>query len=232
MPLAVLMAYALSDVALPWQPRRMNVSALFADAGLKESAQQADTLAVDSAKQRILFFGDSMLEGLGPRMAQWAEASGHELTYVCWYSSSTELWAQGDTLASFMRKAQPTYVMVCIGSNEQFVRDLDKRGENIDSLLAMIGSVPSIWICPPAWKEDTGINELIRSRVGQRRFFDSRRLEFRRGKDHVHPVRSSSAEWMDSVIVWMQSRETAHPITFSQPQDSVKAACHSYYLGI
>lgn len=234
LPLIVLMAYALSDVNFPYQPDKIDLSAILSrtdnDGGKMRKQTDKDTLAVDSAKQRILFFGDSMLEGLAPRLSQWAKASGHELTYVCWYSSSTKLWATTDTLARFIHNTSPTYILICLGTNEQFVNDLSKREEYISTILSTIGSTPYVWICPPAWKKDTGINELIRQRVGQKRFFDSRRLTFKRGADHVHPIFSSSKAWMDSVVVWMQSNATAHPVMFRKPQSNEKVKCRSYYL--
>ena len=46
--------------------------------------------AIDSAHQTILFFGDSMLEGLSRRFADYAVQNGHELYTVIWYSSSTQ----------------------------------------------------------------------------------------------------------------------------------------------
>ena len=46
---------------------------------------------LDTAAKNILFIGDSMLEGLSPRMAAYAKKNGHTLTSVIWYSSSTEI---------------------------------------------------------------------------------------------------------------------------------------------
>ncbi|MDE6417163.1 MAG: hypothetical protein K2K68_09095, partial [Duncaniella sp.] len=47
---------------------------------------------IDSAAQRILIIGDSMLEGLNPRLAAYAAANGHTLNSVIWYSSTTAYW--------------------------------------------------------------------------------------------------------------------------------------------
>lgn len=234
LPLIILMAYALADVKFPYQPDRIDLSALYKerDKGKIVKQHDRDTVVVDSATQRILFIGDSMIEGLGPRMSQWAEVSGHELTNVCWYGSSTEKWVESDTLRSFIKRSSPTFVMICLGSNEQFVRDIDKRARYVDAMLAAIGDIPYVWICPPAWKKDTGINDMIKERVGQKHFFDSRNLHFDRGKDHVHPVKSSFVAWMDNIAQWLQSQNTAHPIVLVEPQPETKGKCHSYYLSI
>ena len=58
----------------------------------KTEKKEAFTPApLDTARQRILFFGDSMLEGLSRRFADYAEANGHDLQTVLWYSSTTQL---------------------------------------------------------------------------------------------------------------------------------------------
>ena len=63
-----------------------------------DSCQLADSLSlvvepqvvVDTLPQRILFVGDSMLEGLSPRLAAYAKHNGHELYSVIWYGSTTK----------------------------------------------------------------------------------------------------------------------------------------------
>ena len=46
---------------------------------------------MDTTAKTILFIGDSMLEGLGPRLAAYCDRSGNRLIEVIWYSSSTRL---------------------------------------------------------------------------------------------------------------------------------------------
>jgi hypothetical protein len=192
--------------------------------------EKADSLVVDSLKidsmipqnkldttqQRILFFGDSMVEGLSKRMRKYAKENGHELLNVIWYSSSTKWWSQTDTLEHYLRKHRPTYLMISIGGNELFVRDLKKRDKYIKDILARLQGLPYVWISPPNWKPDTGICDLILNNVGKTHYFNSERLTFRRGKDHMHPTFSSAAQWMDSVAVWMQD-SCAHRIKMRYP---------------
>ena len=49
------------------------------------------------AQKRLLVVGDSMLEGLSPRLASYARLNGHKLYTVIWYSS---------TPTAFLRKPQ------------------------------------------------------------------------------------------------------------------------------
>ena len=193
-------------------------SALESDCDVMESDEPSE-MPLDTTKQTILFFGDSMLEGLSRRLCDYAMENDYELHTICWYSSTSEIWAKSDTLDYFIDKFQPTYIMICLCSNEQFVKDLPKRAEYIDKIIARLGNRPYIWIAPPSWKEDTGINQLISEKVGDKRFYDSTKLKFVRGRDHVHPTFRSAESWMDSIAVWMQSQATLHPIVMNPPSE-------------
>lgn len=177
----------------------------------------------DDSPQRILFIGDSMLEGLARRFYDYAVRNGHDLHTVLWYSSNSERWAKTRTLDYYMQKVQPTYVVICLCSNELFVRDMDNRDQNIKTILRKLGDVPYVWISPPNWKDDTGINEVIIRNVGMDRYFDSRHLELERGKDHMHPTFSAAAQWFDLVAAWLSSDDTAHPIVMEVPTEKAKS---------
>ncbi len=101
---------------------------------------------LDTAAQTILFIGDSMLEGLGPRLAAYAEKNGHTLYTVIWYSSTSEVWGQSDKLAHYMDMVKPTYVFVCLGANELFVSDIaNKRRGYVRKIISDIDTVPYVW---------------------------------------------------------------------------------------
>jgi len=170
----------------------------------------------DSTRFHILFFGDSMLEGLGVRLSDYTSASGCDLTSVIWYSSSTQWWAQTDTLEYFLRKVQPDFVIICLGSNELFVRDLPDRDKYIGRMLQKLSDRPYFWISPPNWREDTGINDLIIKNVSSARYFDSRYLELNRCKDKAHPTRGAASYWMDTIVSWMRSPNSAYLLPLSK----------------
>lgn len=245
-PLIVLMAYAFSTIdftgyGLPLT--KIDVSNV-KDAMYRDSKAVADTdsiardsmllaqqtLPLDTAHQRILFFGDSMVEGLVLRLADYAMENGYELYSVCWYSSTSEIWSKTDTLEHFIRQAQPTFVIVALCSNEQFVRDLDNREKYVGNIVSRIEKFPYVWIGPPTWKSETGINEIIQRRVTPKRYFESRNLTFQRGKDHVHPTFTSAAMWMDSIAVWLEGKTTPHPIRMTAPAEKRKRKWHATYL--
>ena len=168
--------------------------------------------------------GYPMAEGLVRRMADYAQENGHFLSRVIWYNSTTTLWASSDTLQYFIHKYHPTFIMACIGGNEQFVKDLHAREECIHKIIGTFGDTPFIWIGVPTWKEDTGLNSLIQKCVGENRFFDSRKLTLKRGSDRVHPTFVAASMWMDSIAAWMQDK---YPIQMQKPH---KKATHKFPL--
>lgn len=188
----------------------------FAAGALEETPLEACAVC-DSLPKTILFIGDSMLDGLSPRLAAYADANGHTLYAVIWYSSTTERWGQSDKLKHYMERIKPDFVFVCLGANELFVRDIaSKRRGFVEKIVHDIDTVPFVWIGPPNWKEDTGINNLIASTVPRGCFFESRGMTFERGKDGAHPTPASAMQWMDSVVRWMPAH-SSHPILLDLP---------------
>lgn len=186
-----------------------------AEAAAEESAFAPAPL--DTASKRILFIGDSMLDGLYPRLAAYSEHNDHELYTVIWYSSTSEVWGSSGKLKGYIDRLQPDYIFICLGANELFVKDIAaKRDRHVKKLIGEIGDIPYLWIGPPNWKPDTGINALIAANTGPGQFFLSDGMTFVRGKDGAHPTHASAAEWMDSIVRWMPAN-CAHPIRLDPP---------------
>lgn len=183
---------------------------------------------VDTASKVILFIGDSMLDGLSPRLAAYAEQNGHTLYTVIWYSSTSERWGKSDKLASYIKRIKPGYIFLCLGANELSVRDIiAKRDAYVKKIISDIGDIPYVWIGPPNWKEDTGINRLIATNTATGCYFKSDGMTFERGKDGAHPTRSSAAEWMDSVARWMPLH-CSHPIKMELPESDFARPARVY----
>lgn len=195
-------------------------------------AAETDTVKrVDRKPHNILLFGDSMILYMNRRLGEYCAGNGHKWHTVVWVSSTIKQWAGCDTLNHFLRKYNPDYVLICLGSNEQFVRDLDKRETYIRKILKDVGDRHYVWICPPSWKRDTGINDLIKNDVGQKRFFDSRGLQLERGKDNIHPNGAGSAVWMDAIAAWLRdSTATEYPILMDVPDTTVPTSKNAVYL--
>ena len=186
---------------------------------------------LDTCGKRILFFGDSMIEGLAMRFADYADENGHQLYSVCWYGSSTLGWASNlDTLQSFLNWSQADYVVVSLGGNELRVKDLEARSQNIRKIQNALKDRPTVWIAPPSWIKNPTITGVIRETVGEKRYFDSTRLKFNRGSDNMHPTFGSASRWMDSIAVWLSSPQTAHPIRMNPPQQKYPRKWHQKLL--
>lgn len=178
---------------------------------------------VDSSNQVILFIGDSMVESLMHRLYDYTLENGHTLYPVIWFSSSTKAYGQSDKLRTYIKKYNPTYIIIALSSNELFVRDLAERDKYIKTILRQIDTNKFVWIGPPNWKEDTGINDLIMKNVGKERFFLSKYLKFERASDGAHPNLKSANKWCDIICEWIE-KESKYPILLKYPQQK---AAHS-----
>ena len=203
-------------------PFAQNVKELFEipDAAPVDTAtEQAEQwkAPMDTTAKNILFIGDSMLEGLAPRLAAYCDKNGHTLVEVIWYSSSTLCWGQTARLTELINKFHPDYIFVCLGANELYVPDIKRaRRPYLKKMLAEIGNIPYVWIGPPNWDEDTGINDMLARDVKRGCFYLSANDKFERSRDGAHPTRESAHRWMDRVIKWMET-DCAHPIRLDKP---------------
>lgn len=171
----------------------------------------------DTTAQNFLLIGDSMLEGLRRRLFDYCKENNHAMNVVIWYSSSTLWYGNCDTLKFFIEKYKPSYVLISLGTNEQFVKDLDRRNKCIKNITQQIGGLPFVWVGPPSWKKDTGINDLIKKNVGEGHYFDSSTLTLARAKDGAHPTKHAAVQWMDSLAVFL-NKDAAHPLRLNFPQ--------------
>ncbi|MDE6409076.1 MAG: hypothetical protein K2K81_02370 [Muribaculaceae bacterium] len=196
------------------------VSALPADTiheAMAETVFQPDT-----TPKKIFFFGDSMVDYLGRPFESYAAKNGHEIESVVWFSSTTQHWAQTDTLQYFLRKYDPSYVVICLGSNEVEARDIKRRQKWVEEIQQKLGDLPYVWVSPPNWTEEEGFTNMIKEAVGADRFFDSSHLSMERGPDHKHPTYEAAVGWMDTVASWMQSPASRYPIIMEKPEEKVR----------
>lgn len=196
------------------------------DAGTEDRRMIQQT---DSAPQSLLIIGDSMTLNLALRLAEYAKHNGHDIHAVNWDSSNTKIWASCDTLDAFINRYDVTYVFISLGSNELYLKNFNSRRPYIESILSKIGDIPYVWIGPPNWKEDAGLNDLLAEICSPGSFFRTEGMKLDRKKDHIHPTRQASALWIDSIARWMP--KSAHPILMDTPPDTIgKANPHVTYL--
>ena len=201
----------------------------------KEEVTNKDTVAtqekkpnkneMDTTKKTILFIGDSMVECLFPRMSAYAKKNGHTFYAVVWYSATTEVYGTRTTVKEYIDKYHPDYILFSLGGNELFIRDIkENRQKYVDEIIRQFGNIPYIWIGPPNWKPDTGINDMIKSSVPEGCFYLSYTPDqhYDRKKDGAHPTAASSNQWMDRICKWIMT-ESAHRIRLEKPADGEKA---------
>lgn len=183
---------------------------------------------LDTTRKNILFIGDSMLERLSPRIAAYAEENGHQMNTVIWYGSSTEVWATSGRAKECIRKYRPDYIIISLGGNELFVNDIiARRTKYVKQIVAEFADIPYVWIGPPNWKKDTGINKMIQSVVPKGNFYLSYTPDqhYERAKDGAHPTPASAAKWADRICKWIVE-ESNNPIVLNLPQKA-RAYCHT-----
>lgn len=174
--------------------------------------RQNHVAEVDTTPKVLMIVGDSMLEGLSPRLAAYAKQNGHTLYTVMWYSSQTQAWGSSGKIAQYKKQLNPDFIFICLGANELFVKDIEeKRLAYVKQMVAELGDTPYLWIGPPNWKPDTGINRLIADNVPSQCYFKSDGMTFERAKDGAHPTRNSAIDWMDSVVRWMPAHLSVMP---------------------
>lgn len=188
---------------------------------LKKAEENRKIVKVDSTPQSILLIGDSMTWNLALRFAKYAKQNGHQFHAVNWDSSSTPIWANSDTLQYFIKKYDVTYVFISLGSNELYLPKPETHKHYVEEIIKKVGDRPYVWIGPPNWKEDAGVNDMIQATCAPGAFFRSAGMTFERKKDKIHPTKAASALWVDSIARWMP--KSAHPILMQAPPDTMPA---------
>ncbi|MCS7018807.1 MAG: SGNH/GDSL hydrolase family protein [Cytophagales bacterium] len=158
----------------------------------------------DKSRHRILLTGDSMGDGLFLAWRKLRKKGNFDIRYQPWYGSTTDSWAKTDKLENMIKDYRPTLVIFSLGANQLSDHQIAAKEDHIREIVRQLGNTNYVWIGPPNWKEDTGINNLIMKHVGKERFFDSRRLHFERRKDGAHPTEKAAAVWADSINCWME----------------------------
>jgi hypothetical protein len=157
----------------------------------------------EDSRHRILLTGDSMGDGLFLAWRKLRKQGNFDICYQPWYGSTTDSWAKTDKLQNMIESYRPTLVIFSLGANQINDHKIAAKEDHIREIVRQMSDTEFIWIGPPNWKEDTGINNLILKYVGSERFFDSRRLTFERRKDGAHPTQKAAAIWADSISRWI-----------------------------
>lgn len=193
------------------------------------AAPPAPTRPIDPAPQRILVVGDSMIYNLMPLLADYCLENGHYLHPAIWWGSTSMGWAASPKLDQLLIHHLPTFVIVVLGSSEIISKNIDPLATAaVRKLLARVGDRKLVWIGPPNWREDTGINATLERELGKGRFFRSAELVLDREKDGIHPTPAGGRVWAEHFIRWLANESDA-PILLRAPTQVAKvpgATCY------
>ncbi|MFM7078989.1 MAG: SGNH/GDSL hydrolase family protein [Bacteroidota bacterium] len=172
---------------------------------LREAPPSVSFTGESNSKERILLVGDSQCGGLRYPLYSYCVLNGHQLVAsVTWYSSTTKHWAVTDTLQHFLEKFKPTMVIIGLGLNEVFARDVEKRKKYIEAINSKVDSAGAkvFWLGPAAWVKDKGIVSAIRD-VNGGLFFDATTLSLTRSGDGRHPDMRGYKFWFAHAAAYM-----------------------------
>lgn len=177
---------------------------------------------VDTTAQHILLIGDSMAGGAGLQYGFTiiCQFNGHRLTVKHQSSSTTQIWSQEKKVEKFVQEFQPTYIIIALGSNELFVRDAPERAAFVKDMLVQTKGIRTVWVGPPNWREDTGLNKMLEDTFPETQFFSSKDLELPRQADGIHPNIHGSLIWSRLLSEWIMA-ESQYKIVLNIPPDEV-----------
>lgn len=194
---------------------------------IEKETNETDELSkatLDTASKTILLFGDSMVDGVREFFKKYCKFNNHKFYYFAWTSSTTSAWANSNKLKTLLEKYDPDYVFIMLGSNELLATDLKKREKYISDILEQLEGVNYVWIGPPNWKEDNGLNSTIEKVAGKQNFYPSKNiflnppLKYKRSGDKKHPNFEGYKAWTDSIASWVMTT-SKYPIKLDKPID-------------
>ncbi|GEM_PF-2559250 len=157
----------------------------------------------DPKKKRILLTGDSMGDCLFFALLNLRKSNSFQVIYKPWYSSKISQWASRQLLTDYIQKYRPHLVIFTLGSNELFFPISEKKAQNVQKILQQVEGTEFVWVGPPNWKKDWGLDSLVHAQVGSSHYFVSKDLKFKRRGDGAHPTIAEGTHWTDTLARWM-----------------------------
>lgn len=176
-----------------------------------EIATIDSTTLMDSTKHIVLLIGDSMGQGLKLPLKKNVESNGHKFVSAVERSSSIIRWAGTKKLNKLLKEHKANYVIISLGSNDIASKQLEYYEERIEKIIEKMPDTKFIWVGPPLWKKDTGMEEMMANKIGDERYFDSKSITIPRAGDGIHPTWKGYKLWADSISTWIM-RDSRHKI--------------------
>lgn len=161
---------------------------------------------------RVLVFGDSHAEGLGPHLRAIAREEAVELLVVASRGTRMDQWASpssalGGELDHALEQIDPDVVVVVLGTNDSYAQDGPRQTASFEELLDRLEGRGVVWVGPPALPEVGGrapapaLVRMLEERAPH--YFDSEDLELPTGPDGVHPTAAGYGTWAGALWQWL-----------------------------
>ncbi len=231
-----LLIYGLWYYGQPLKPNSQNMEQAFAklydslEYQLTHLTHEDSLMIVDSTAQKILFIGDSMAKGIKLHLKKYADFNGHTLITEAKRSATIISWVgdpQKGKLRSLIEEVNPTYIIICLGSNELFTRSLERYRGFLQNILKQSHPYKLAWISPPNWKRDNGLSQVIESEISYDRVFPSQEQDLIRAGDGIHPTYKAYRQWTDSIANWLMTRSRHKIVMLNPDADRISLSSHT-----
>jgi len=161
---------------------------------------------------KMLFVGDSMLEGLEPRLRARAAAAGVAYTGKWKRGARIATWAGEEDLRLALQQG-PSACVIVLGTNDAALADPGAERDELRTLVLECSEatgVPVLWIDPPQtpFDGDAALMQMLAeasSTLPMRRFA-TRDLDLVRAGDGIHLTMSAYGQWADAIWRWMEAQ--------------------------
>lgn len=157
----------------------------------------------DSKQKRILLTGDSMGDLLFFPLRTLRKKNGFQITYKPDYGSKISKWAKTKRLVTYIKKYRPDLVIFTMGSNEILWLVKQQKIKNIHKIKKHLKGTEFVWVGPPNWQKDWGLDSAIHTNIGKSNYFVSKCFNFKRNPDGAHPTAHEGKIWTDTLMRWI-----------------------------
>jgi len=163
------------------------------------------------SSSRVLLIGDSLVgdapsNGLQYRMAQLAAACGTPFRAKGVVGSHVTQWESDGWLLPQLEAAQPTVVLLSMGTNDFKRTDPANVQSGVHNLAAKVRAHGArlLWIDPPYMpiNDAIGVRAMWKAEVGSD-WFNSELLTIPRGGDGIHPTVAGYKQFAEAIWPWM-----------------------------
>lgn len=159
---------------------------------------------------RVLFFGDSLAQGLSPHIRELATEAGIPYVGAGVQGSRIDQWIASDWLDTTIDEFQPTLVLICLGTNDAYSNLTPD--EVLGAMRMLLGSIPLeadvVWIGVPGLPRTysgrtPNASTLQRIEEEAPFYFPSHELDIPRSPDTLHPNAQGYAGWAGAIWDWI-----------------------------